>query len=645
MEHHAGSLARKAGPDTLSGTQMLPPARNGGPLAVPGTARPPARVQPRRRPRRALRDVVLAACYLAAGAAVTWPRITYLAGELPAMRDTGGYVWGFWWVARQVIHLSNPWITHYLAAPVGTQLAYHTLMPLPGLVMTPVTLVFGPSASYNLLAAVAPGLLGYAMYRAARLWLPSVFDSAVAGALFGLSSSLAWRSWYELNLALGAVFLPMALGAAVRLRREPTPWRATALGLVLGAALLTDQESAVLAGIVAGLVLLPWLWWPPAAPAALRLSCWLSRVRLTALAVLMAGVSASPQIIAMVQQTLSGGATTPAHVLAEDYSGSGAGLVQMFAPSPRLMGYGLASLAAPYYQGRPSLVEVGYGATLALLALSGLVVAWRRPSTRLLGAAWAGATLLALGTQPWLYNRSYVPFSQIWHGVRVSLLMPYTWFVRLPGLANFREADRFTEIGLLCAALLAGSAAGWLRTHSRPVLAVALALAALEAGWSGNPHGREYIGVMPTALPRLDGPIAADHSNSVVVDVPFGIRGGLPVTGDGFPPETMILATADGHPLGDAYVSRIPHATLAGVRHKPFYRGLMTAQGGPSTNTPADLAAARVSARVMNVGWVIVWTHNTAVTRFLAATGFHPGYRANGATVYQRSSATSRRRP
>jgi hypothetical protein len=36
---------------------------------------------------------------------------------------------------------------------------------------------------------------------------------------------------------------------------------------------------------------------------------------------------------------------------------------------------------------------------------------------------------------------------------------------------------------------------------------------------------------MPTSMPALTRPIAADHSGSVVVDVPFGIHGGLPVVG------------------------------------------------------------------------------------------------------------------
>jgi hypothetical protein len=578
-----------------------------------------------------VRHAALIVGYLAAGIALTWPRATYLAGRLPATRDVGGYVWGFWWVAHQITNLANPWSTSYLAAPVGTQLGYHTLMPLPGLLMTPVTLIFGPSASYNLLSIACPGLLCYVMYRAARLWLPARFDAVVAGAFFGLSSSLAWRSWYEVNLALGALFLPMVLEASVRLRRSEGGWRgrpgrqAMLVGLLVGLAMLTDQESAVLAALLAGVTLIPWLVRRRSAAAL-----WPA---LTAAA--MAAVVASPQIIAMIRQSADGGAAIPPRFLAMDYNESGAGLVQMVAPSPRLASYGLSGLASFYYESRPSFVVIGYGAVLTLMMLTGLVVAWRRPAARLLGLLWLACTALALGSTPWILDRGYRPLASTWHGAHVSLLMPYTWLVRLPGLANFREADRFTELGLMAAALLAGAAAGWLRVRAKPALVVLLALGLVEAGWSGNPAGHWPVAVMPTALPRLDGPIAADRSRSIVVDVPFGIRGGLPVDGGAFPPETMVLATADGHPLGDAFISRIPQATLAGIRRCAFYAGLMNAQGGPQQNTRPLLQAARRNARVMQIGWVLVWTPNTAVRRYLLRTGFRLDYEADGAAVYR----------
>jgi hypothetical protein len=527
-------------------------------------------------------------------------------------------------------------------------------MPLPGVLMTPVTLTFGPSVSYNLLSIACPGLLCYAMYRAARLWLPTGLGAIAAGAFFGLSSNLTWRSWYQLNLALGALFLPLTLAAAIRLRRAPGRRQAAILGAILGAALLTDQESAVLAGILAVVVLIPWLARPSRPGSRTELDPRIQpdrrdRLRLAAVCAGTAVLVASPQIIAMIWQAASGGASTPAYAMYHDYSGSGAGLVQMFAPSPRLAAYGMASLAALYYHGRGGWVVIGYGLVVSVAALVGLVAAWRRPGTRQLGLLWLGCTLLALGPVPWIFNRAYHPLALQWHGVAMSTLMPFTWFVRLPGLGNFREAARFTELGLVAAALLAGAAVNWLSARARPMLVVLLMLGLLEAGWSGNLTTRMWpIGVMPTALPGLDAPIAADHTHSIVVDVPFGIRGGLPVTGRPFPPESMVLATADGHPLADGYASRIPYATLAGIDQRPFYAALLRLQTGLRPNTSAQLRAARRSARLMHVGWVLVWVHSPAIRRFLPGlrrflpgTGFRFDYRADGVSVYRRVSGTA----
>ena len=91
------------------------------------------------------REAVRLAGFIAAGIAVTWPLATDLIGYLPSSRDSASYVWGFWWMARQVTHLGNPWFTGQMAAPVGVPLGFHTLTPLPGLLMTPVTLCSAPA--------------------------------------------------------------------------------------------------------------------------------------------------------------------------------------------------------------------------------------------------------------------------------------------------------------------------------------------------------------------------------------------------------------------------------------------------------------------------------------------------------------------
>ena len=572
--------------------------------------------------------LVAAACFIAAGIAVSWPRVTYLAGKLPATRDAGAYVWGFWWVAHQVEHLGNPWRTTAIAAPVGAQLGLHALMPLPDLIMMPVTMIFGPSASYNLLSALMPGLLCYAMYRAARLWLPSQSGAIAAGAFFGLSSMLVWRSWYHLNLALGALFLPIALEAAVRLTRRPG-WRsAVILGVVLAAAILTDQEIAVLVIILVVLTLVAWLARPPYSAAKL------APVGLAALATL---VLASPQLIAIYQQLKAGGLGSPPGSLMVSYRNYSSSLPSIFAPSPRLYHEGLGRLPfifhGPVTDGVPD-----FGLVLTVAAVAGLVLSWRRGSAWLLALLWLACAALSLGPVLRVGSHLLIPAAQLDGNWRTSAVMPFTWFAKIPGLSGFREPDRMMMLGLVPAALLAGATVNWLRYHLRPAaavpaIAVLAGLGVLEAGWSGN----STTGTVPTALPAVDGPIAADHSRSIVLDIPYGIRGGTYIYGGAFDPDAQVLATADGHPRAIGYISRLPLPTLNGISRHAFYSQLVARQRREHTG-PQELAAARRDLAHLDIGWVIVWnwgSPNDHVTKYLRLTGFHVAYRADGVTVWR----------
>jgi hypothetical protein len=597
--------------------------------------------QPGRATRPVTVHLAVLAAYLAAGIAVNWTRVTYLADQVvPTGRDSGLFVWDYWWIAHLVLHPGNPWFSRYLAAPVGAPLAFHVLMPLPALLMTPVTLVYGPSFSYNLLAVVAPGLMCYAMYRAARLWVPSQTGAIAAGAFFGLSTMMTWNAWYEIQLALGAIFLPLSLEAAVRLTRRPGWRQAVILGVVLGAALLVDQESTILAWSLAAAVLLLWL---ARRRGGSGVTAW-ARLRLAALAGVVTAVVASPQLIAMGQQTLAGQATVSQSALAADYRNSGGALERIFAPSPRAGFFGLKNVASIYYHAAPtSFTFTAYGVVLTAVGLLGLIVCWRRRHVRLLALLWLAATWLALGTGLVFGNHRYVPLAETWHGVRLSMIMPYTWMVRISLLSSFREADRITELGLVAAALLAGAGVNWLRYHARPVLVVVAALGILEAGSVGV---RPFQATIPTALPALDRPIAADHSGSIVVDVPMGVRSAVPLPDEGAPfsPEAEMQAAADGHPRAIAYVSRLPESTLAAVKRHPFYADLLNAQREPHAfylsvltgpDAAARLGAARLDARRMKVGWAIAWSPTPVLLHYLQAVGFRFGYRAGGVPVYR----------
>jgi hypothetical protein len=408
---------------------------------------------------------------------------------------------------------------------------------------------------------------------------------------------------------------------------------------------------------VVALVLLPWLLRHPGWP----------RLWPVLLACVTGTVLASPQIIAMLQEIVGshGGLSIPPPLLAVSYKQYGIGLPGMFTPTPRVATFGLDPLASPFLHGRDNEGMPMFGSTLTVLALLGLIASWRRRSAWLLAALWIGCAALALGTSLWIGKHQYLPLASVWNGVRVSNLMPYTWFVRLPGLSSFREADRLAILGLLPAALLAGAAVEWCRYHAKPLLAVIAAAAILESGYSGT---TPKVGSIPVSFPGVDRGILRDHTNSIVLDLPFGLRGGIPVDGVPFFPQALVMATEDGHPRSIAYTSRVPGPTINAINNHPFYFALIHAEHevaetcpfrapgqegslnlcyhpygvslpGPAVRvnqvseylTPQKLAAAKRDAAAMNIGWAVVWKRNGSVSKFLLTylhnTGFNFAYR------------------
>jgi hypothetical protein len=442
---------------------------------------------------------------------------------------------------------------------------------------------------------------------------------------------VTFQAWAHLHTAAGCVFLPLAVEAAVRLRRGATVRRGVILGVAVGTAMLVDQQFAVLAVILAALVLLPWLVREfGAAP-----------LRAVAASTVTAAVISAPQLIAIIQEAADG-STAPKSA---DYTLFAAELPSLFAPSPRLVRYGATALGHVYRAHTTGESLATFGAALTVLAVFGLVVSWRRRGARLLGVLWLGSAVLALGPTLYLAGHQFVPLAITWQGQPMSLLMPYTWLIHVPGMTLFREADRLAFPGLIGAALLAGAAVDWLGRHTRPALVAVVALGALEAGWPGLPHQL----TMPTTLPGVDRPISADHSGSIVVDVPFGIIGVPRDWGIRNSAAALVLATEDGHPRAMSYGPLAVPATVAAMQRHAFYAGLVAARKGARI-TPGQIAAARADLRSLHAGWVLVWGyrweratgfhvtggyHYSAIFRYLGQTGFHLDYTADDVVVYR----------
>jgi hypothetical protein len=183
----------------------------------------------------------------------------------------------------------------------------------------------------------------------------------------------------------------------------------------------------------------------------------------------------------------------------------------------------------------------------------------------------------------------------------------------------------------------------WVKTRFAPALVLVAALAVLELGWSVPNPPTAMPGNIPAAVPdglaAVDRAIAADHSRSLVVDVPLGFRSGAGSLGEGFAPEALVLATFDDHPRAVGKVARLSPQTFHAVLRHRFYVDLMRVQKGQPVD-PAAITAAVADARRMHVGWVLVWQPVTPqLARFLEQTGMRPDYRADGVSVYRASGS------
>ena len=110
--------------------------------------------------------------------------------------DPETFVWFlYWWPHALLLHI-NPFVTRYIWFPAGFNLTWATSIPSIALIMSPITLLFRASTSYNMLALIAPALSAascfYLIYFVTKKYLPSLFG----GYIYGFSS-------YEITQLLG----------------------------------------------------------------------------------------------------------------------------------------------------------------------------------------------------------------------------------------------------------------------------------------------------------------------------------------------------------------------------------------------------------------------------------------------------------
>ena len=181
----------------------------------------------------------------------------------PATRTLGGgvgdpglFAWFLRWTPFAAGRHISPFASDYLNHPDGINLMWNTWMPLPGLLLSPITLLFGPVLAFNLLVTLAYGLSAWSAYLAIHRYVPSHGAAACGGLVYGFSPAMVGHSHHpNLTLILLLPWLFVLLDEILDRQRRSPVWLGVGLGLVAAAQLLTGAE--VFAGMVLlGLVML-----------------------------------------------------------------------------------------------------------------------------------------------------------------------------------------------------------------------------------------------------------------------------------------------------------------------------------------------------------------------------------------------------
>ncbi len=373
------------------------------------------------------RALVFTAVYyaLAAIALTLWlwqhPGTGTVAGN---PNDADQFAWFFRYDAAALAHGHLPaLVTTALNAPRGVNVMWNTFMLLPGVLLTPVTLLAGPQASLNVLMTVGFAGSALAMFVVLRRWQVRVPAAAVGGALYGFSPALVHSAVGHYDLMF-AVLPPLIVDVAIRMA---TGWLGPVrgglwLGLLAAAQLLTAEElllDTAIAIALVGVVL-----------ALSRPRDVLPRARDTLTGL---GVAAVP-VLVLCGYPLLVQFFGPLHqhgsAFAPDYFKTG--LSGFVTPSQLMLFHtaGSAAAAAHYQAGEPEyLAYLGWPLLLALAVIA--VTCWRYLGVRAAAVTFAvleifslGGTLMTGGTA---------------HG---GILLPWHWLGSLP-LLDAVLPDRF----------------------------------------------------------------------------------------------------------------------------------------------------------------------------------------------------------
>lgn len=180
--------------------------------------------------RRRIVPLVMFIVYLTGGVVALWH--VWANGPSDVVVGGGGgdpaqYTWFLRWALWCVTHWHNPFITHRANYPFGVNLVANTSMLALGLIAAPVTAVWGPITSLNLLWTLAFPLSAAAAYTFIRRLTAGAMSAFVGGLIYGFSPYMVGQGLGHLDL----VFVPLPpliflalYELVIAQRRPPVRW-------------------------------------------------------------------------------------------------------------------------------------------------------------------------------------------------------------------------------------------------------------------------------------------------------------------------------------------------------------------------------------------------------------------------------------
>jgi hypothetical protein len=404
---------------------------------VPPTVAPSVAAQDRRSRAGRWAPWLVIACYLLAAIALTWrlwadPASREQSGDV---HDIDLFAWFLRYTATAVSHGHLPaLVTTALNAPQGVNLMWNTSVLLPGIVLTPVTLLAGPQVSLTVLLTLGYAGSAASLFFVLRRWGVSLGAAALGGAVYGFSPALIASGIGHYHLQF-AVLPPLIIHALLRIvtgRARPV-WglvRTGAwLGLLTSAQLFTGEEL-LLDTAVAGLVLVVVL-------AASRPSTVAGRARGAAFGIL-AGVVVMLVICGHALSVQFFGPFTERGRPLTPINGS---LVPFVTPPGELLLHTRASAAAVGHHASEYLGYLSWPLLVVLVAAA--IRFWPDLRARAAAVTWAVLELLSLGGKTLRIGGLHYP----------GWLLPWHWVQGLPGMAEVLP-DRFALLADAAAAAL-----------------------------------------------------------------------------------------------------------------------------------------------------------------------------------------------